>query len=229
MTATRRGPSPQLRTLTIDIGGTGIKLLPVDDNGDKLAERNRELTPKPATPEAVLAVIKEMVSKQEPFDRVSVGFPGVVKHGVVKTAPNLGTKVWKDVDLKSAIAEFVDKPVRVLNDAELQGYGVIDGKWGRRVPVRTSRSAQTVASPPNIFRCPNDLTGVTVPPPPNGGNGPHTVDGLAACLIQRRPRTERDLVAVGRKRPTSHEGLNRLHCPHLRPRSDCRGAHGSGK
>lgn len=128
MTATRRGPRPQLRTLTVDIGGTGIKLLPVDDNGAKLAERHRELTPKPATPEAVLAVIKEMVSKQEPFDRVSVGFPGVVKHGVVKTAPNLGTKVWKDVDLKSAIAEFVDKPVRVLNDAELQGYGVIDGK-----------------------------------------------------------------------------------------------------
>ena len=118
----------QFRTLVIDIGGTGIKLLPVDDDGNELAERHRELTPKPSTREAVLAVIKEMVSKQEPFDRVSVGFPGVVKRGVVKTAPNLGSKAWRGFDLASAIAEFADKPVRVLNDAELQGYGVIQGK-----------------------------------------------------------------------------------------------------
>ena len=73
-----------MRTLTIDIGGTGIKLLPVDDNGDMLAERHRELTPMPATPEAVLEVIEDMVSKQEQFDRVSVGFPGVVVNGVTR-------------------------------------------------------------------------------------------------------------------------------------------------
>lgn len=129
MTVTAQRPNPQTRTLTIDIGGTGIKLLPVDDEGSALAERHRELTPKPSTPEAVLALIKDMTDKQESYDRVSVGFPGVVMHGVVKTAPNLGTKKWKGFDLKSAITEVVgNKPVRVLNDAELQGYGVIDGK-----------------------------------------------------------------------------------------------------
>ena len=117
-----------MRTLTIDIGGTGIKLLLVDEKGEQLADRHRELTPKPSTPEAVLQAIKDMVSKQGPFDRVSVGFPGVVMHGVVKTAPNLGTEQWRGFDMRSAIAEFCDEPVRVLNDAELQGYGVIDGK-----------------------------------------------------------------------------------------------------
>lgn len=115
-------------TLTIDIGGTGIKQLPVDEQGNALAERARQLTPDPATPEAVMTVIRGMIDVQVPFDRVSVGFPGVVMHGVVKTAPNLGTEAWRGFDLKSAIAEYTHKPTRVLNDAELQGFGVIDGK-----------------------------------------------------------------------------------------------------
>lgn len=117
-----------MRTLTIDIGGTGIKFLPIDKDGAPLAERHRELTPKPSTPQAVMAVIGEMIAAQEPFDRVSVGFPGVVQHGVVKTAPNLGTGDWKGFGLGTAIAELSGKPTRVLNDAELQGFGVIDGE-----------------------------------------------------------------------------------------------------
>ncbi len=117
-----------MRTLTIDIGGTGLKLLPVDETGKALAERHRELTPKPSPPEAVLAVIGEMIGAQEPFDRVTVGFPGVVQQGVVKTAPNLGTADWNGFNLQSAIAEQSGKPTRVLNDAELQGFGVIEGK-----------------------------------------------------------------------------------------------------
>ena len=83
MTVAALDVEAQMRTLTIDIGGTGIKLLPVDARGDKLAERHRELTPKPSTPKTVLSLIEDMVSKQEPFDRVSVGFPGVVVRGVV--------------------------------------------------------------------------------------------------------------------------------------------------
>lgn len=115
-----------MRTLTIDIGGTGIKLLPIDDAGEALAKRHRELTPKPSTPDAVIAVIREMVAAQEPFDRVSAGFPGVVRHGVIDTAPNLGTPAWKGFDLQNALAEVSGTPARVLNDAELQGYGVIN-------------------------------------------------------------------------------------------------------
>ena len=114
-----------MTTLTIDIVGTGIKLLPIDDEGEALAKRHRELTPKPSTPDAVMAVIREMVTAQEPFDRVSAGFPGVVRHGVIDTAPNLGTPAWKGFDLQDVLAEVCGTPARVLNDAELQGYGVI--------------------------------------------------------------------------------------------------------
>ena len=117
-----------MRTLTIDIGGTGIKLLPIDDEGQPLAKRHRELTPRPSTPEAVMAVIDEMATAQEPFDRVSVGFPGVVRHGVIETAPNLGTPPWQGFHLEDAIAAMTGRPARVLNDAELQGYGVINAK-----------------------------------------------------------------------------------------------------
>ncbi len=118
---------PPLRTLTIDIGGTGIKMLPLDERGEATAERARELTPRPALPDAVLEVIRGMVAAQAPFDRVSVGFPGVVVRGVVKTAPNLDTEAWAGCDLRAALAAITGKPVRVINDADLQGYGVIDG------------------------------------------------------------------------------------------------------
>ncbi len=115
-------------TLAIDIGGTGTKMLTLDASGVALTERHRELTPKPCTPEALIALLRAMVPGQPAFDRVSVGFPGIVKRGVVYTAPNLGTDAWAGTDLGAAIAEITGRPVRVANDAELQGYGVISGE-----------------------------------------------------------------------------------------------------
>jgi len=120
--------SDDLRTLCIDIGGTGIKMLVLDALGRPVNERSRELTPSPARRIAVLGVIKKMIPSQPPFDRVSVGFPGVVTRGVVKNAPNLGTKLWRGFDLQRALEKLVRRPVRVINDADLQGYGVVQNK-----------------------------------------------------------------------------------------------------
>ncbi len=120
--------SDQAVTLTIDIGGTGIKMITVDHQGKPTSERLRELTPDPATPDALLALIGAMLEVQPAFDRVSVGFPGVVVRGVTRTAPNLGSERWRELDLQSAIAELSGKPTRVMNDADLQGYGVIEGR-----------------------------------------------------------------------------------------------------
>ncbi len=117
-----------MRTLVIDIGGTGTKMLPVDAEGEPLDERHRELTPDPAWPVPVLEVIEKMVGEQKSFDRVSVGFPGVVTRGVVRTAPVLGNEAWRDFDLAKALADMTGKPARALNDADLQGYGVIEGE-----------------------------------------------------------------------------------------------------
>src|SRR5688500_9096976 len=73
-------------TAIVDIGGTGIKMIVIDSRGEPVNERMRELTPDPATPEAVFELIEKMAKTLPPFDRVSVGFPGVVMHGVAKNA-----------------------------------------------------------------------------------------------------------------------------------------------
>jgi polyphosphate glucokinase len=124
----RRGTSPALRTLSVDIGGTGIKMIVLDAAGRPLSERVRQLTPTPAVPHAVLEVLTRMIAVQPAFDRISVGFPGVVIGGVVQTAPNLHPEAWRGFDLQCSLAEVARTPVRVINDADLQGFGVIVGK-----------------------------------------------------------------------------------------------------
>ena len=62
------------------------------------------------------------------FDRISIGFPGVMRRGTVLTAPNLGTKKWKGFALQDALSERFGKPARLENDAEVAGLGVIEGK-----------------------------------------------------------------------------------------------------
>lgn len=117
-----------LTTLCVDIGGTGIKMIALDEQGTPMTERLRVLTPHPAKPDAVLGVVRDMLSAKPRFDRVSVGFPGVVVDGVVQTAVNLGPQYWKGYDLQSAIERLAGAPARVMNDADLQGFGVIEGR-----------------------------------------------------------------------------------------------------
>jgi polyphosphate glucokinase len=121
-------PSNGPVTLCVDIGGTGIKMIALDARGRPINERARLLTPKPSTPAAVARVLRAMVKDQPHFDRVSVGFPGVVVNGVVHTAVNLGGTIWAGHDVRRDVERACKKPVRVINDADLQGYGVIDRK-----------------------------------------------------------------------------------------------------
>jgi polyphosphate glucokinase len=118
-----RGP----RTLALDIGGTGLKGLVLDAAGAPLNDRVRVATPRPAEPTAVLAALAEVIAAQPPFDRVSVGFPGVVVGGVVRTAPNLDGE-WAGFDMGAAVQGLAGKPTRVLNDAAIQGFGAIEGR-----------------------------------------------------------------------------------------------------
>jgi polyphosphate glucokinase len=125
---TQRETPESVKTLSIDIGGTGIKMILLDADGNPLTERQRELTPHPARPVAVIGVIKKMIARYPDFDRVSVGFPGVVANGVVKTAVNLGQDLWLDQPLERNLQKLCKVPVRVINDADLQGYGVVEGR-----------------------------------------------------------------------------------------------------
>jgi polyphosphate glucokinase len=115
------------RTLCIDIGGTGLKALIVSATGKELTERVRVETPRPATPQAVLRDLERLVAPLGAFERVSVGFPGVCFDGVTKTAHNLHPK-WLGFPLARTLTRILKRPTRVINDAGVQGYGVIRGK-----------------------------------------------------------------------------------------------------
>lgn len=122
-----RGPQKKApHTLAVDIGGTGIKAELLDERGRPLTDRARIPTPKGATPHQVVAIIRKLAKLAGRFDRVSVGFPGVTKNGVIYTAANLG-KGWNDFALEQKLRGVLKRPVRVANDADVQGLGSVSG------------------------------------------------------------------------------------------------------
>jgi polyphosphate glucokinase len=118
----------ELRTLAIDIGGSGIKAVLLDETGQIVSDRQRVPTPaKPIARDALLTAIDEAIAPLGDFDRVSIGFPGYVRDGRVLTAPNLGNETLSGFDLQQVLSDHWKKPVRVLNDADVQGFGAISG------------------------------------------------------------------------------------------------------
>ena len=122
----RRSKRP--RTLAIDIGGSKIKAAVLDARGRMLTERVRVETPSPAKPTVLLDTIAELIEPLGDFERISLGFPGIVRDGVTYTAPNLGNDAYRRYDLGRALERRFGRPARVLNDADIHGLGVIRGK-----------------------------------------------------------------------------------------------------
>ena len=114
-------------TISIDIGGSKLKAMLLDPAGKPASERQRVLTPVVPTPEAVLAELDTLRKLLGAFDRVSIGFPGVIKSGTTWTAANLHP-AWVAFPLQAELEKRWKKPVRVCNDAAVQGYGAIQGK-----------------------------------------------------------------------------------------------------
>ena len=150
-----------LRTLAIDVGGTHLKAVLLSAKGKMIADEVVIDTPHPCPPKTFLKLVDKLISALPTYDRVSVGFPGFVRRGTIVTAPHLGTKPWQDFALADVLAERLGKPVRVLNDADVQGFGLIQGAWagdgphsGDRcgdcpVPRRGSDAAPRIGSSPD--------------------------------------------------------------------------------
>ncbi len=128
MPRTTRRDQADVLTLAIDIGGSHLKAGILDAAGKMISGPARVVTPKPAKPAAVVAALVELAGPLGHFDRISIGFPGVVRAGAVLTAPNLGTKDWHGFPLAPTLAEKLGRPARMLNDATVQGLGVISGQ-----------------------------------------------------------------------------------------------------
>jgi len=110
-----------MRALGIDIGGSGMKAAPVDvGTGKLLAARQKIETPRPARPDALAAVVKELVSGFSWSGPVGITFPGVVTDGVIRTAANLDP-AWIGLDAAALFGEAAGNQVRVLNDADAAG------------------------------------------------------------------------------------------------------------
>jgi polyphosphate glucokinase len=110
-----------MHALGIDIGGSGIKAAPVDvATGKLLAPRQKIATPRPALPDAVADVVKELATSFGWSGPVGITFPGVVTDGVTRTAANLDP-AWIGLDAGSLFAKAAGNPVRVLNDADAAG------------------------------------------------------------------------------------------------------------
>ena len=104
--------------LGIDIGGTGIKVAPVDTSNGKLLEKARKMaTPRPAHPESMLPEIFRLIESFNWKNRIGVGFPGVIKNGKVHTAANL-EQDWLGVQLQSEIQKKLGQQTTVINDAD---------------------------------------------------------------------------------------------------------------
>lgn len=127
------------RTLAIDIGGSGLKATVLAADGEMLSDRVRRETPYPCTPDVLLDELEKLVGGLPDYDRMSVGFPGAIRRGRVRDlvaflrpAPGQPkseelTKLWVGWDIQGALAARFGKPVRVANDADVQGCAVIAG------------------------------------------------------------------------------------------------------
>lgn len=117
-----------LRILSIDIGGSHIKATILNSKGKLLQDYTKLKTPEPASPAAVIKTIRELTAQFESFERISAGFPGYVRDGIVWTAPNLGTEHWAGIHFSKMLQKALNKPVRLINDADMLGLGIVKGK-----------------------------------------------------------------------------------------------------
>ncbi len=126
-------------TLSLDVGGSGIKAMVLNEHGDPASKRSRVDTPYPCPPELFLKIVKNLVADQPEFDRISVGFPAMVRDGYVfrATAYSRAIKsgprdpelfaLWNGYPLQDKVTELFKVPTLVINDADMQGCAVVTG------------------------------------------------------------------------------------------------------
>lgn len=131
---------PDVTTLAVDVGGSGVKASLLDPAGSMISERVRVATPYPCPPPTLVETILSLTEDLPRPQRVSVGFPGLIRGGIVRNVPALsrltyGAEIdpgmqakWLGFDLGRAIAEAFELPSVVVNDADMQGCAVVRGE-----------------------------------------------------------------------------------------------------
>ena len=129
-----------LPTLAIDCGGHSIKGSVLNSAGEIIGEMLSERTPYPLSPDRLVGIIEEFLPALPEYERITVGMPGMIRHGVVIYTPHYSRKFgphteidaevaakWENVNFAEVIEERFHKPTIVLNDAQVHAAGVIHG------------------------------------------------------------------------------------------------------
>jgi polyphosphate glucokinase len=129
-----------MRTLSLDLGATKLKGALLDADGASLAEPQRVLTVNPCSPSGLMSQIDELAQSFDQPDRLTVGFPGVMRDGRVLTAPLFWglhgpgsdrdpglVEAWTDFDLAGELNARFGVPVRAVNDSALHAAAVVEG------------------------------------------------------------------------------------------------------
>lgn len=104
--------------LGVDVGGSGIKSALVDlETGSLITERLRIDTPQPATPEACTAALETQMREYEYEGPLGVGFPAVIRDGIVETANNIDPD-WIGLAVAEVFGSATGYSTTVINDAD---------------------------------------------------------------------------------------------------------------
>ncbi len=110
-----------MQILGVDIGGTGIKAAPVDmTTGMLVAGRVKLATPQPAEPDALAAIVRELVTGFGWKGPVGIAFPGVITDGITRTAANLDP-AWIGLAARALFGKATGLQVNMINDADAAG------------------------------------------------------------------------------------------------------------
>jgi polyphosphate glucokinase len=113
----RARPRRKARILAIDLGGTHVKVLLHGEPDERKAASGPRMTPRD------MVRVVRVLARGWRYDRVSLGYPGVVWHGKPFVEPvNLG-KGWVGFDYERAFG----RPIRIINDAAMQAIGSYQG------------------------------------------------------------------------------------------------------
>lgn len=128
-----------VKTLAVDVGGTGLKASVLGPRGQMVTERVRVPTPYPCSPELLVDTLTTLVQPLPSYHRATVGFPGLVRAGRVIQVPSLSrvapggprdegqAALWEGYPLQDALQQAFGKPLILANDADVQGCAVVSG------------------------------------------------------------------------------------------------------
>jgi polyphosphate glucokinase len=110
-------PKRHRRVLTIDVGGSHVKMRVFGRREMRQFESGPDLNPR-----HMVAQVHKLTGDWT-YDAVSIGYPGIVLHGKVTAEPhNLGSG-WVGFDFHKAFG----RPTHIMNDAAMQAVGSYEG------------------------------------------------------------------------------------------------------